>query len=116
MPTVSISLPVVDDVGYVIQQGMREQLVDKLGFYISVTQVHTVIKGAIIGASSGLNHNSRTIAFVLHDSPEGKTHGLEERSRYLSALRQKKWRKNKALDNQQGGIDAKLPPEEKRTC
>lgn len=105
MPTISISLPVVDDVGYVVQQGMRELLVDKLGFYISIAQVHTIIKGAVIGPSSGLNYDSRTIAFVLHDSSDGKTHGLEERSRYLSALRQKKWRKYKTLDNQQGGID-----------
>ncbi|KAJ4999818.1 Highly reducing polyketide synthase ACRTS2 [Colletotrichum sp. SAR 10_66] len=100
-PTISISLPVVDDVGYVIQQGMREQLLEKLGFYISIAQVHTVIKGAIIGPSSGLNIDSRAIAFVLYDSPQGKSHGLEERSRYLSALRQKQWRKNKhALDGQ----------------
>ncbi|KAK1842828.1 polyketide synthase [Colletotrichum chrysophilum] len=103
-PTISISLPVVDDVGYVIQQGMREQLLEKLGFYISIAQVHTVIKGAIIGPSSGLNIDSRAIAFVLYDSPQGKSHGLEERSRYLSALRQKKWRKNKhALDNHGDG-------------
>ncbi|EQB53642.1 beta-ketoacyl synthase domain-containing protein [Colletotrichum gloeosporioides Cg-14] len=82
-PTISISLPVVDDVGYVIQQGMREQLLEKLGFYISIAQVHTVIKGAIIGPSSGLNIDSRAIAFVLYDSPQSKSHGLEERSRYL---------------------------------
>ncbi|KAK2053251.1 hypothetical protein LY76DRAFT_668243 [Colletotrichum caudatum] len=98
-PTVSISLPVVDDVGYVIQQGMREQLLEKLGFYISIAQVHTVIKGAIIGPSSGLNIDSRAIAFVLYDPPQRKSHGLEERSRYLSALRQKKWRKNKQALN-----------------
>ncbi|KAK2770047.1 polyketide synthase [Colletotrichum kahawae] len=105
-PTISISLPVVDDVGYVIQQGMREQLLEKLGFYISIAQVHTVITGAIIGPSSGLNIDSRAIAFVLYDSPEGKSHGLEERSRYLSALRQKKWRKNKhALD---GHVDGEV--------
>ncbi|KAH9242477.1 hypothetical protein K456DRAFT_1905557 [Colletotrichum gloeosporioides 23] len=103
-PTISISLPVVDDVGYVIQQGMREQLLEKLGFYISIAHVHTVIQGAIIGPSSGLNIDSRSIAFVLYDSPQGKSHGLEERSRYLSALRQKKWRKNKhALDNHGDG-------------
>lgn len=106
LPTVSISLPIVDDLGYVIQQGMREQLVDKLGFFISITQVHTVIKGAIIGASSGLNRDSRAIVFVLEDSPGDKTHVLEQRSRYLSALRQKKWRKNNRLANDIEGLAA----------
>lgn len=106
MPTVTISLPIVDDFGYVIQQGIREQLVNKLGFFISIAQVHSVIKGAIIGASSGLNRDSRAIVFVLADSVEGKAHVLEQRSRYLSALRQKKWRKNKGLENGMDGVDA----------
>lgn len=106
MPTISISLPIVDDIGYVIQQGMRDQLVEKLGFFISIAQVHTVIKGAIIGESSGLNRDSRAIVFVLEDSPEGKTHVLDQRSRYLSALREKKWRKNTRLENGSEGLAA----------
>lgn len=106
MPTVSISLPVVDDFGYVIQQGIREQIIEKLGFYISIAQVHTLLKGAIVGPSSGLNRDARTIAFVLEDSFGGKMHVLEQRSRYLSALRQKKWRKNKGLVNGTEGVSA----------
>ncbi|KAJ3528938.1 hypothetical protein NM208_g9983 [Fusarium decemcellulare] len=102
MPTVCISLSVVDDVGYVIQQGMREQLVEKLGFYVSISQVHLLIKGAILGASSGLNRDLRSIAFVLQEPQEGDSHGLEERSRYLSVLRRKKSRKNMRLGNQGG--------------
>jgi acyl transferase domain-containing protein/NADPH:quinone reductase-like Zn-dependent oxidoreductase/ubiquinone/menaquinone biosynthesis C-methylase UbiE/aryl carrier-like protein len=104
MPTVSISLPVVDDVGYVVQQGMREKLVDKLGFYVSIAQVHTLIKGAILGTTSGLNRDSRTIAFVLQEPQQDQTHGLEERSRYLSVLCQRKW-KNSAIDNQQANVN-----------
>ncbi|RGP66594.1 polyketide synthase [Fusarium longipes] len=92
MHTVSISLPVVDDVGYVVREGMREQLVDKLGFYVSIDQVHTLIKGAIIGSSSGLNRDSRSIAFVPTPPVEGKPHGLEGRSRYVSVLAQSKSR------------------------
>jgi hypothetical protein len=106
MPTITISLPIVDGFDYVIQQGMRQQLVNELGFFISITEVHTIIEGAIIGASSGLNRDSRAIVFVLADSLEGKTHVLEQRSRYLLALRQKKWRKNKRLENGIEGLAA----------
>lgn len=49
--------------------------------------------------------DSPNIAFALHDSAEGKTHGLEERSLYLSALRQKKRRQNMSSDKRQGTID-----------
>ncbi|PNY26666.1 Polyketide synthase [Tolypocladium capitatum] len=89
LPTVSISLPIVDDVGYVIERaGMREQLESKIGISLSIAQVHAIIKGAIIGASSGLNHDSKTFAFVREDSLAFQ--GWEERSHYLSAIRQKK--------------------------
>nr|ALQ32754.1 putative polyketide synthase [Fusarium avenaceum] len=101
MHTVSISLPVVDDVGYVVREGMREELVNKLGFYVSIEQVHILIKGAIIGTQSGLNRDSRSIAFVLQEPGKGKTQGIEERSRYVSVLRQKK-SVNTALDKQGG--------------
>lgn len=101
MHTVSISLPVVDDVGYVVREGIREELVNKLGFYVSIEQVHILIKGAIIGTQSGLNRDSRSIAFVLQEPGKGKTQGIEERSRYVSVLRQKK-SVNTTLDKQGG--------------
>lgn len=101
MHTVSISLPVVDDVGYVVREGIREELVNKLGFYVSIEQVHILIKGAIIGARSGLNRDSRSIAFVLQEPGKGKTQGIEERSRYVSVLRQNR-SVNNALDKQGG--------------
>lgn len=104
MHTVSLSLPVVDDVGYVVREGMREQLVDKLGFYVSIDQVHTLIKGAIIGESSGLNRHSRAIAFVPEPPVQGKPHGLEGRSRYVSVLAQSR-SKDMSLDSQRGISD-----------
>lgn len=89
LPSVSISLPIVDDVGYVIErEGMRAQLGDNIGIKLSIAQVHAIIKGAIIGSASGLNHDSRTISFVREDSAISE--GWEDRSHYLSAIRRKK--------------------------
>ncbi|MCJ1251296.1 hypothetical protein MMC30_008528 [Trapelia coarctata] len=104
LPSVSISLPIVDDVGYVIErEGMRAQLGNNIGIKLSIAQVHAIIKGAIIGASSGLNYDSRTVAFVREDSAVSE--GWEDRSHYLSAVRRKK---ASEIDGagQHGGSDA----------
>ncbi|KAF2725987.1 KR-domain-containing protein [Polychaeton citri CBS 116435] len=86
LPSVSIRLPIVDDVGYVIERtGMREQLGDNIGISLSIAQVHNIIKGAIIGASSGLNHDGKALSFVREDSLVSQ--GWEGRSHFLSAIR-----------------------------
>lgn len=89
LPTVSIGLPVVDDVSYVTErEDMHEKLSERMGS-LSIKQVHTMIKGASIGASSGLNYDSRAIAFVTA-SIFDNIQGLKEGARYLSIFRQKK--------------------------
>jgi NAD(P)-dependent dehydrogenase (short-subunit alcohol dehydrogenase family)/acyl carrier protein len=102
LPSVSISLPIVDDVGYVIErEGMRERLGNNIGIKLSIAQVHAIIKGAIIGPSSGLNHTSRTIAFVREDSAGSE--GWEDRSHYLSAIRRKKASEDDAAGQHRSG-------------
>ncbi|TPX07065.1 uncharacterized protein E0L32_011053 [Thyridium curvatum] len=101
LPSVSISLPIVDDAGYVIErEGMRARLSDTIGIKLSVAQVHDIIKGAIIGASTGLNRDSRTIAFVREDSAASE--GWENRSHYLSAVRRKKVSETDSTGRQAG--------------
>lgn len=62
-PAISIGLPVVEDVGYVAKMDMGEGLKSSIGLAMNAAQIHTLVKGAIIGPSSGLNHNGRAITF-----------------------------------------------------
>ncbi|KAK2879483.1 Type I Iterative PKS [Arthroderma sp. PD_2] len=63
-PTVSISLPVVLGVGYVVERNLTEKLQDSLGATLSEVHLRTLIKGAIIGPSSGLNFNGKAASFL----------------------------------------------------
>jgi acyl carrier protein len=105
LPTVSIGLPVVDDVGYVTErEGMREKLSERMGS-LSIKQVHTMIGGAIIGASSGLNPDSRALAFVPPSNSDN-IRGLKDGALYLSIFRQKKRRGKGTIvrNGQDGGM------------
>lgn len=51
------------DVGYAVKAGLIEHLKSALGATLTEADLHTTIKGAIIGPSSGLNRNGRAIAF-----------------------------------------------------
>ncbi|KAL2860774.1 type I polyketide synthase [Aspergillus lucknowensis] len=88
-PSVSIDLPIIDDVGYVAQRdGLRSKVMKQnVGIKLSLSQVLAAVKGAIIGASSGLNHDSRAIVYVREDYEENE--GWEGRSHYLTAARRK---------------------------
>ncbi|KAL8989312.1 MAG: hypothetical protein Q9177_001774, partial [Variospora cf. flavescens] len=63
--TVAIALPVVLDVGYAVKAGLIEHLKSELGATLTEADLHTTVKGAIIGPSSGLNRNGRAIAFRI---------------------------------------------------
>ncbi|KAI1431432.1 putative polyketide synthase [Xylaria sp. CBS 124048] len=106
-PTVSISLPIVDDVGYVVQQeGLREKLDASLGIYLPIAHVQDIIKGAIIGASSGLNQDARTIAFIRNDSQ--LSFDWEKKSHYVLSLRQKRLENHEASVQTLTGEDSVL--------
>ncbi|KAG9259098.1 putative polyketide synthase [Emericellopsis atlantica] len=62
-PTVSVELPVVLDVGYVADRDLEGKLTNALGAVLSLDHLQTVIKGTIVGASSGLHRDSKAISF-----------------------------------------------------
>ena len=64
LPAVSINLPVVEGVGYVADRGIGDRLAGSLGLTLTEYQLYTLVKGAIIGPSSGLNVNGRSFSFV----------------------------------------------------
>ncbi|KAK8109398.1 hypothetical protein PG999_007535 [Apiospora kogelbergensis] len=63
-PAVSISLPVVEGVGYVADRGISERLKGTLGLSLSEAQLYTLVAGAIVGPASGLNVRGRSFSFV----------------------------------------------------
>lgn len=73
LPAVAIALPVVLDIGYVADRGITEQLRVTLGGYITAAQLGTLVKGAIIGPSSGLNFNGKTVTFGLSTGSDTNT-------------------------------------------
>ncbi|KIM94801.1 hypothetical protein OIDMADRAFT_172503 [Oidiodendron maius Zn] len=63
LPAVAIALPVVLDVGYAAYNGLTEALKISLGATLTEADLHTAVKGAIIGPSSGLNRDGKAISF-----------------------------------------------------
>ncbi|KAI8633246.1 putative polyketide synthase [Xylariaceae sp. FL1651] len=72
-PTVSIALPVVLGVGYVAERNLEETLSGSLGAILSETHLRTVIKGAIIGPSSGINRDGKAISFSYAQGDDSST-------------------------------------------
>lgn len=70
MPAVSIDLPLVEGVGVVVDRGFLTQLKANLGVTISEDQLYTLIEGAIIGPSSGLNTYGRSLSWTLTSKME----------------------------------------------
>ena len=70
MPAVSIDLPLVEGVGVVVDRGFLTQLKANLGVTISEDQLYTLIEGAIIGPSSGLNTYGRSLSWTLASKME----------------------------------------------
>ncbi|GKZ33156.1 type I Iterative Polyketide synthase (PKS) [Aspergillus brasiliensis] len=87
--SVSICLPVIDDIGYVNErEGLRARLMEEnVPFKLSIAQVLAAVKGAIIGPSSGLNKDSRAFLFVREDSAASQ--GWENRWHYLLPARRR---------------------------
>ncbi|KAI1267381.1 putative polyketide synthase [Xylariaceae sp. FL1019] len=72
-PTVSIALPVVLGVGYVADRNLEASLSGSLGAVLSETHLRTVIKGAMIGASSGINRDGKAISYTYAQGDESST-------------------------------------------
>lgn len=65
MPAVAVDLPIVEGVGLAVERGTIEQLKTSLGVTITEDQFYTLIEGAIIGPSSGLNAHGRSLSWTL---------------------------------------------------
>lgn len=65
LPAVAVDLPVVESVGLAVERGTIEQLRASLGVTVTEDQFYTLIEGAIIGPSSGLNANGTSLSWML---------------------------------------------------
>ncbi|KAL9617355.1 MAG: hypothetical protein Q9160_007843 [Pyrenula sp. 1 TL-2023] len=64
--TVSVALPVVLDVGYVANNNLSDILKQTLGATLTMADIRTIVKGAVIGQSSPFNHNGKAAAFRMY--------------------------------------------------
>ncbi|KAG8405408.1 Type I Iterative PKS [Metarhizium acridum] len=70
---VSISLPAVLDVGYVAERNLTEQLETSLGASLDETHLRILVKGAIVGPSSGLNFNGKAVSFLVGNGSDTRS-------------------------------------------
>lgn len=105
MHTVSIALPVVLDVGYVADNNLTDILQETLGATVTMADIHTLVKGAVMGDLSPFHNDSRALAFRMyiegqpvHAGPWKYFHPVHAKER-IRAERKKKGKKGGA-----GGI------------
>ncbi|KAH8797946.1 putative polyketide synthase [Xylogone sp. PMI_703] len=65
LPAVSIALPVVLGVGYVVDHDLTDHLKNSLGAILDENHLRTLIKGAIIGSSSGVVKDGKAMSFCF---------------------------------------------------
>lgn len=65
------------DVGYAADNGLTEALKISLGATLTEADLHTAVKGAIIGPSSGLNYDGKAISFRFTSGDDPKTLGWQ---------------------------------------
>lgn len=74
LPAVAVSLPVVLGVGYVADHDLTDSLKSSLGATLTEPHLRTLIKGAVMGSSSGLvSHDGRVISFSFASGDDGTT-------------------------------------------
>ena len=61
-----MALPVVLDVGYVAQNDLSELLKQTLGATLTMADIRTIVKGAIMGKSSPFHHDGKAAAFKMY--------------------------------------------------
>lgn len=70
LPAVTVSLPLVEGVGIAFDRGIVQHLQGTVGASINEDQLFTLIHGAIIGPSSGLNAHGRSLSCTLASKTE----------------------------------------------
>ncbi|KAF2136192.1 uncharacterized protein K452DRAFT_302958 [Aplosporella prunicola CBS 121167] len=64
--SVSVALPVVLDVGFVADNNLSDILKQSLGATLTMADIRTIVKGAIMGPSSPFHHNGKAAAFKMY--------------------------------------------------
>lgn len=89
--TVSITLPVVLDVGYVADNNLSDILKQTLGAAITMADIRAMFQGVLIGPSSPFVHNGRVTALKMYIGGQA----VQNRSwRYLHPVLAKERLKN----------------------
>lgn len=65
LPAVALDLPVIEDIGMVVERGTLDLVRATVGVSMTEEQFYTLVEGAIIGTSSGLNSRGRGISWTL---------------------------------------------------
>jgi len=69
LAAVSISLPAVNSIGYAAAtEGLGDKLKESMGLTLAEQHVYTVVKGAIVGPSSGLNADGTSVVVTVAQS------------------------------------------------
>lgn len=102
LPTTSVHLPVVEDVGYVAKLGIVDSMRESLGLTITPTQLRLIIKAAIMGPEAGLSASDQITCFVRSTVPATESEEPWERFNALRAMRRRRLQTNTG----NGGADA----------
>ena len=97
LPAVTVSLPLVEGVGIAFDRGIVQHLQGIVGASINEDQLFTLIYGAIIGLSSGLNAHERRLSCTLASKTKADDLPWEHIS-LLSVIER--------LRNRAGGVDS----------
>lgn len=65
MHTITVALPVVLDVGYVADNNLTDILKQTLGATLTMADIRTIVKGAIMGSDSPFHHDAKALAFRM---------------------------------------------------
>ncbi|KAL8673560.1 MAG: hypothetical protein Q9168_002014 [Polycauliona sp. 1 TL-2023] len=105
LPAVTVDLPIVEGIGLVVDRGIFGQLKASLGVTITADQLYTLVEGAIIGPSSGLNAHGRSLSWTLASKKE-INHLAWEHISPLSVMRR--------LRIKSGGVNSSSDDESKK--
>lgn len=75
MHTISIALPVVLDVGYVADNNLTDILKQTLGATLTMADIRTLVKGAVMGPDSPFHHDGKALAFRMFLEGQAVTGG-----------------------------------------
>ncbi|KAK7958473.1 polyketide synthase [Apiospora saccharicola] len=107
IPTVSIALPVVLDVGYVASNNLSDLLQQTLGATLTMTDICTLVKGAVM-VSSPLHRDAKAIACTFYldgkpirDGPWDYIHPVYARER----VKEEAAKREKLAMTKSGGAD-----------